>query len=170
MDIGLGCGITEHFPQIYFVKVWGSGHASRGAFLSTSPGVLVWVGITGQRFPRYHTIDHVYRFEASHTPAEVLKTVTLLDTPGILAGNWIGVSSKITAFASNVLVKKDKDQHLWGKNKLFFNSWEKQLETGIHDFTISFKYLLHFIFIGPRWTWGPIYGSGCPSVRHLVET
>ena len=22
------------------------------------------------------------------------------------------------------------------------------------------------LFIGPRKTWGPIYGSGCPSVRH----
>ena len=102
-------------------------------------------GITGQNFPQISVF--LWRFEASHTPAEVLKTVTLLDTPGILAGNWIGVSSKITAFASNVLVKKDKDQHLWGKNKLFFNSWEKQLETGIHDFTISFKDLLHFSFL-----------------------
>ena len=77
---------------------------------------MCWFGLgeLDRGFPEiiYHTIDHVYRFEASHTPAEVLKTVTLLDTPGILAGNWIGVSSKITAFASNVLVKKDKDQHL----------------------------------------------------------
>ena len=81
----------------------------RPAVLSTLPGGLGW---DRGFLDIILSIMYVYRFEASHTPAEVLKTVTLLDTPGILAGNWIGVSSKITAFASNVLVKKDKDQHL----------------------------------------------------------
>ena len=31
-------------------------------------------------------------------------------------------------------------------------------------------FVIFRIFIGPSITWGLIYGSGCPSVRHLVQT
>ena len=121
--------------------------------------MLVWVWITGQRFPRYHTIDHVYRFEASHTPAEVLKTVTLLDTPGILAGNWIGVSSKKTAFACNVLVKKKNTKtNIYEERKYYSsilerNSWSR----GIYDFSILLKIYFTYFLSDP----------GKPGVRSM---
>ena len=34
---------------------------------------------------------------------------------------------------------------------------------------LLFTFIL-YIFIGPRYTWGPIYGSGCPSVQDLLLT
>ena len=92
---------------------------------------------------------YVYRFEASHTPAEVLKTVTLLDTPGILAGNWIRVSSKITAFACNVLVKKQNTKtNIYEERKYYSsilerNSWSR----GIYDFSILLKIYFTYFFL-----------------------